>query len=101
MASNADIVANPDQGVDLAALADHGIADGAAIDGGAGADLDVILYDHAPDLRHFEVPFASLYEAEAMLTDLAAWMQNDAVADQRGGNDRPGADRAVAANPHV
>src|SRR3989304_4498173 len=100
MPADADIVAYLDQVVDLGALADHGVANGAAVDGGAGADLDVVLNDDASDLRHLEVALRSHYEAEAVLPDLAARMNDDAVADQRGGDRRPGADRANAPDPH-
>src|SRR3990172_696364 len=100
MPANADIVAHLDQVVDLGALADYGVANGAAVDGGAGADLDVVLDDDASDLRHLEMALGSHYEAEAILPDLAARMNDDAVADQRGGDRRPGADRAIAPDPH-
>ena len=72
MPANADIVADLDQVVDLGAFADHGVADGAAVDRGAGPDLDVILDDDAPDLRDLEVTLAPHHKAEAILTDLAA-----------------------------
>src|SRR3972149_9329641 len=101
MPADADIVAYLDQVVDLGALADHGVANGAAVDGGAGADLDVVLDDDAPDLRHLEVAIAPHHETEAVLPDLAARMDDNAVADQRGGERRPGANRTVAPDPHL
>src|ERR1035437_1997449 len=99
--ADADIVAYLDHVVDLAALADHRVANGAAVDGGAGSDLDIVLDDDAPDLRNLEVALRPHYEAEAVLTDLAARMNDDAVADQRGGDRGPGADRAIAPGPHL
>ena len=38
--------------IDFGAFADHGVADAAAVDGGAGADLDVVVDDDAADLRN-------------------------------------------------
>src|SRR5450830_661974 len=101
MPADADIVAYLDKVVDLAALADHGVANGAAVDGGAGADLDSVLDDDTPDLRHLEVAVAAHHEAEAVLTDPAARMNDDAIADQRGGDRRPGANRTIAPDPHL
>ena len=55
MPADAHIVANLHQIVDLGALADHGIADCATVNGRAGADFDLILNDDAPDLRNLAV----------------------------------------------
>ena len=55
MAADHDVVANLDEVVDLGPLADHRVADGAAVDRRAGADLDVVLDDDAADLRHLDV----------------------------------------------
>src|SRR5664279_4941971 len=90
--ADADIVAYLHQVVDLGALADHGVANGAAVDGGTGADFDIVLNDDAPDLRHLEVALSSHHEAEAVLTDLAARMNDDAIPEQRVGDHCPGAD---------
>ena len=49
------IVGDLDEIVDLGALADHGVADRAAVDGGVGADLDIVLDDDAADLRNLVV----------------------------------------------
>ena len=56
----------------LVPFADHRVADGAAIDRGTGADLDVVLNDDAPDLRDLDVAASPMHKAEAVLTDLAA-----------------------------
>ena len=63
------VVADLDEIVDLGALADHGVADGAAVDGRVGADLDIILDDDPADLRHLAWPSAPMHEAEAVLAD--------------------------------
>ena len=100
MPANADIVADLDQIVDLGALADHGIADGATVDRGAGADLDVVLDDDAPELRHLEVAAQTQHEAEAVLTDLAARMNDDPVADQGVCDNGSRPDRTIATDAH-
>ena len=74
-----------DQIIDLGALADHRVAAGAAVDRGVGADLDVVLDDDAADLRHLQVPLRPHGEAEAVLPDAHAGMEDDAVADEARG----------------
>ena len=56
---------------------------GAAVDRRVGADLDVVLDDDAADLRHLEVPPRPDGEAEPVLADAHAGMDDDAVAEQR------------------
>src|SRR5512139_2687962 len=51
MAANSDIVADLNQIVDLAALADHGVARGTAVDGASRTDLHVVLDNDASYLR--------------------------------------------------
>src|SRR5690606_20798544 len=82
-------------------LADHRIAAGAAVDRGVGADLDVVLNDDAPDLRHLEMALSAHGEAEAVLADFGARVQDDAVADERMLQHDAGADGAVAADAHA
>ncbi len=50
-----DVVADLHEIIDLRAFADHRVAIGAAVDGHAGADLDVVLDDDPADLRHLEM----------------------------------------------
>src|SRR6185503_21010784 len=94
------IVTHLHQVVDLGALADHGIADGAAVDRRAGADLDVVLNDDATDLRNLQVPLGAHDVPEAILADVAAGMNDHAIADEAVRDDGARADRAVAADPH-
>ena len=61
----------------------------ATIDGGAGADLNVILDDDAAELRDFEMTFCTHHEAKSILTDFASGMDDDAVADERVVIDEP------------
>ena len=53
----ADLRVVPDlhQIIDLGAFADHRVAQRAAVDGGAGADLDPVLDDDAAELRNLDV----------------------------------------------
>ena len=83
MAADDDVVGDLNQVVDLGSLADDRVAVGAAVDRRPGADLDVVLDDDAADLRHLEVPARPEREAEAVLADMDAGMDDDAVADQR------------------
>src|SRR6185437_554841 len=101
MAADTYVVADLDQVVDFGALADDGVANGATIDGCAGADFNIVLDDDTPDLRDLQMAGGTQQEAEAVLTDLAARMDGDAIADQRVADDTSGADRTFAPDPHV
>ena len=63
-----------------------------------GADLHVVLDDDAADLRHLEVALRPHGEAEAVLADAHARMEDDPVAEEGMGDRHVGADRAVAAD---
>ena len=52
MAADLHIVGDLDQIIELAAFADHRVAQRAAVDGGGGADLDPVLQDDAAQLRN-------------------------------------------------
>src|SRR5690606_36403621 len=65
------------------AFSDDGILKSAPVDTGIGPDFNVILNDHAADLGDLEVPPRSHREAEAVLADPDARMEDDSVADQR------------------
>ena len=64
-----DVVADLDLIVDLGALADDRVAIAAAVDGGVGADLDVVLDDDAADLDDLDVAGGAGHEAEAVLAE--------------------------------
>src|SRR5262249_830783 len=76
MASDRAVVADLDQIIDLGAFADHGVAAAAAVDGGVGADLDVVLDDHPAGLRDLDRALAVGEETEPVLTDAAARMDD-------------------------
>src|SRR6476469_7044800 len=101
MPANADIVTYLDQVVDLGTFADHRVADGASIDRGAGPYLDVVLNNHEPDLRDFDVTASPHDESEAVLAHLAPGMNDDPITEQRVADGRSRADRTVASYSHV
>ncbi len=70
MTADDDVVGDLDEIVDLGPLADDRVAIGAAIDRRSGADLDVVLDDHAADLRRLEMPAGTHREPESVLTDV-------------------------------
>src|SRR5207247_7501345 len=76
-------VADLHEVVDLRSLADHRFADGAAVDGGVRADLDVVLDPHAADLRHLVMPPLLGGEAVAVAADDDAAVEDAAPADGR------------------
>ncbi len=87
--------------VDLGAFADNGIAVGAAVDSGAGADFHIVLDDDATDLHDLAVAGTPHDEAESVLAYVTAWMNDDAVADQTVRDRRVGPDRALAPDTHL
>src|SRR5271165_3414329 len=101
MPSDARVVSDMNQIVDLGTLADHGIARGAAVDCRVGADLDVVLNDDAPDLWDLLMSFRTGKITETVLADARARMDDDAVADQRAEDRNIGADGAVAPDADV
>ncbi len=66
--------------VDLRPLADHGVADAAAINRSSGTDLDIVLDNDTAGLRE---PSQAWHgdEAKTVLPDAAARMNRDPVAD--------------------
>src|SRR5262249_26071729 len=76
------VVTDHDEVVELAALLDHGALDGAAVDGGVGADLDIRPHLHRAELRNLE-PGAPLgREAEAVAADDRARLHHAACAER-------------------
>src|SRR5262245_41847995 len=82
VAADPHIVADLHQVVDLGAFADHGVAIGAAIDGGPGADLHIVLNDDPAHLQDFAVTGCSHPQAQSGLSVGTGGMQYAAGADQ-------------------
>ena len=94
----AHVVADLDEIVDLAAVADDRIVQRPAIDRGVGPDLDARPDDHPPELRHFQRPVRAGCESEAVLADAGARQHAHSLADQRMGDDRVRFDDAAGAD---
>src|SRR3954471_25065427 len=101
MPPDLDVVRDLDEVVDLAALPDHSVPDGAAVDGRIGADLDAVHDDDPSDLRNLAVAGCARHEAKAVLPDTRARVDDYAVADQCMHDGAARADDAVATNVHV
>src|SRR5260370_4482517 len=102
MPADGHIVADLDLIVDFRAFADHGVAQAAAIDGRAGTDFDVVLDQDPTGLRDLQMALRPEEdEAIAILSDVAAGMDQDVVADQRKLNGGPGAAIAIPADPDI
>src|SRR5688500_5251833 len=84
-----------DETIDLGALADHRLAQGAAIDRSIGADPDPVLHDHPAQLRDLSVRPPMIEPAEALRADPRSRMEHDAVAQIRAFDAAIGADRRV------
>src|SRR5262249_4426077 len=84
MPADGHIVADLDLIVDFGAVAYDRVAQAATVDGGAGANLDIVLDQHTAGLRHLQMPFwAEENEAVAVLADAAAGMDQHVISDQR------------------
>ncbi len=77
--TDADVVADLHQIIDPGAGADHGVLQRAAVDGGVGADLHIVLDQHAAELRDGMEAVRGDGEAEAVLADAGARIDVDAV----------------------
>ena len=98
MPADDDVVPDLHQIINFRAFADDRILKGPAVDGLVGADFHVVLDDDPADLRHLEVAPAAHGEAETVLADPHARMDDDPVADQGVGDCCQRADVAVAAD---
>src|SRR5690554_2441094 len=69
VAADLAVVADLDKVIDLGALADDRVAQGAAINGGIGADLNAILNQYASKLGNLAVGPAEIEPAKALGAD--------------------------------
>src|SRR6478672_5364956 len=83
MTPDGRIVADLHQIVDLAAFSNDSVAQAAAGDRCARADLDIILNDEPAHLRNLGMSAGARQEAEAVLAEAGARMQNYPVANER------------------
>ena len=66
-----------------------------------GADLDVVADDHAPELRHLEMALRPHREAEPILPDAHAGVEDDPVTEHYVRQAHMGGDRAVPTDAHT
>src|ERR1019366_6034959 len=78
---------------------DDRVAQRAAVDRRIGADLHIVLNDHAPNLRRLPVAFRVEHETESVLPQSRARMNDDSIADQGMRDADMRADAAAAPNP--
>src|SRR5262245_51758131 len=71
------IVGNLDQVIDLRAFADNGWAQGTAVNGYVGPDLDVVAQYYVPDLRHLAVKTRIQHVTKAISADDAPRVNSD------------------------
>src|SRR3569833_2082323 len=98
VAPDAAIVRDHDQIIELGALADHRVRQRAAIDGGAGADLDIVLDDDPAKLRQLKIVGAGGGKSETRLADGGAGQNDNPVADIGMADAHARADLAVLAD---
>ena len=72
MPPNDHVVRNLDQVVDLGAFADKRRSRRSTVDGGVGADLDIVLNNNTAHLRDFQMAVSTWHKAEAVLSDCCA-----------------------------
>src|SRR5262249_34541791 len=63
------VVADLDQVIDHRPVADPCVAQRTAVDGGVGAELDIVADHHPAELRYAAQPFRAGHEAEALGAD--------------------------------
>src|SRR5215475_7161587 len=90
MPPNHDVVPDLHQIINFGAFADHRVVEGSAIDAAVGADLHVVVDDHAADLRHLEMAAGTHGETKSILAEPHTGMQDHPVPDDRARRD-PGA----------
>ena len=109
VAPDGHVVADVHEVIQLGAVADHGIADGAPVDAGIGADLDIIAdgdrakrMDAGPpllaDFAAFSEGLANLFNPRCLGRDKAEPVRPDHRA---GLADEPRADGHARADPHA
>ena len=101
MPADHHVVPDLNQIINFGALADHGVAQRAPVDRRIGADLDIVLNDHAADLRHFQVALPTHGEAEPVLADGDAGVESDLLPTSAWVTRGVRPDIAVAADMHA
>ena len=79
MSANANVVANLNLIVELHARFNHGVLNRAAIDGGVGANLDVVFNSYTADLRNLQPSISLVCKAETIGANHGAGMDNYSI----------------------
>ena len=74
-----DIMGNPNQVIEFNSIRDQGVIQGTSIDGGAGADFDVVADTDPSQLRNLQPAAVLVREAEAIAADHHAGVRNNFV----------------------
>ena len=90
-----DVMANLNEIINLRSLTDDRIAQGTPVDRAVGADFHPVLDDDTADLADLQMALAAHGEAEAVLADRHARMDDHIIADQGVGDHSTRADEAV------
>ncbi|SDG77994.1 hypothetical protein SAMN04487974_10843 [Pelagibacterium luteolum] len=96
IAPDTAIVPDLDKIIDLAPLADDGIAKRTSIDRGVRANLHAILDDHAPKLWNFAMPVSAQLKSKAFGTNDDAGLNNHIIAQMCAGDRCVRADHTIA-----
>src|ERR1700761_4096566 len=96
--TNAHIVADMDKAVETHAALDMSVADGAAVHGAVGAELDIVLDDDAAKLRHPQQPLQAGHKREALIADGVVRTHHHALPQDGMGDDAIGSDAAAIAD---
>lgn len=98
MAAYLDVVTDLNEVIDLGAFADDRVTRRASVDTGPGADLHIVLNDHAAKLRHFQMAHRAHSKSKTILANIDAAVEDHAITDQCVLDDRLGANISVTAN---
>ena len=101
MVSDRAIVSDLAEVIDFRTLADDGVAHAAPIDPRSGSDLDIVVNNDPADLRNLYVSVGIGNIAEAVLADVTAGINRNAIAKPAVADRTIGADGAILADVNV
>ena len=96
--TDAHIMGNLHQIIDLGALTNYRVRKGATINSGVGTNLNIILNDDAPNMRHFFKAALAANEAKTILTNARTGLDKHPVAQERIDDGSVRTDNTIAAN---
>jgi hypothetical protein len=75
MSTNPDVVRHLDQVIQLATLFNNGVVEGAPVDRGIGANIDIVLKDHRSNMRDFLPALLVEHQAKPVRPEYHAGLQ--------------------------